>query len=834
MVSRLSRDILINRYIVCGPFPRATYIQDGYESFFIDYARDRGGEASLKISSGDEISGRKCVEVNTDPSGVLDLVKIFGEEFREFWRLSNGVAYAYAEVEAEEGDYVLLIGSEDYVAVYVNGEKVFESLVARRFSEDFYAVPIKLVSGVNRFLFKIGRLAGRWLLRTRLIKYSKPVYVHVKRILVPNITRGFKGSFYVSIPVLSIKRINTLRIECEESKLWNRCVSEIRDLLPGEIVPIPLRVSLREVVNLDQEEILLRTLVYSDNELVDSVEIPVKIVDEHSHRIESYISSSDNSVHLYGLRPPKKECPEEGCGLVISLHGFKGHPYFSELYGDKEDLFVAGPSARDGEVNYREIGLYEILDIISVLLRRYRIDPDKIYLTGHSMGGYGTWYIGTRLPHLFAAIAPLSSRGDLSETIDQLMKRSGWEGIARLMKIYNPADALENLSSTPVFISHGSSDRIVPVEESRRMSELLRRLGIEHVYEEVPGADHVWGTYVPGRRYGLDCLDRESIESFFKNHRREIPRRVRAKINDYRFGKFWWISVDPDLSSGDAYIDLEITRDEQRDIEIVSIREARNIDSIKIDLGLLREKKILSSNKLVVRFGDQELIIRDDMRDLGEIEIFVRGKDLCFSIDKNSLLCSSEKILTRVDVENRLIKREPVTGPFPDLFNRGFVVVACEESYCLEAAKYIQRWWFNYSNGFTRIVVDKDLYKEIIRGGFKQETGLLLIGGPERNIVSETLLRLLGFVRFESDSRIILGSREYVASKIGLAMIYPSPLNPEKYIGVLGGVSRESIEAIPRLPLASIPDYLIYSSDLIGTDPRGVVASGFFDKYWRI
>ncbi|MEM1610230.1 MAG: prolyl oligopeptidase family serine peptidase [Sulfolobales archaeon] len=828
-------DLLFNKYIVCGPFPRATYLQDGYESFFIDYAVEKGGESSLRVSPGDVIGGGKCVEVETDLNGVLDLAKLFGEEFRDFWRLSYGVAYAYTEVSADEGDYVLLIGSEDYVSVYVNGVRVFDNPIARRFSEDFYAIPIRLRSGVNRFLFKVGRLAGKWLLRVRLVSVSKPIYIHVKRILAPNLVRGVKNTFYISIPIITIKRINTLRIECEESGLWDRCISEIRDLLPGEIVSVPLRIHSNKILDLAQGEIHLKLYVYVDNELVDMLEIPLKIVDENSHRIESYISLSDKSVHLFGLKPPKKGCPENGCGAIISLHGFKGHPYFSELYGDKEDLFIIGPSARDGEVNYREIGLYEVLDIIDIVTTKYRIDLDRIYLTGHSMGGYGTWYIGTRIPHIFAAIAPLSSRGDLSETIELLMGRSGWEGIARMLKLYNPAESLENLSSTPVFISHGSSDRIVPVEESRRMSELLKRLMIDHVYEEIPGAEHVWGTYTPGERYGLDCLDRESIEEFFRRHRRKIPKRVRARVNDYRFNKVWWISIYGDLSREDAYVDIEISKEALRDVDAIVIREARNVDSIEIDLDLLRRNNIISSRDILVRYGDRELLIsREYIMNRGKIEVLIRDRDLCISLDEISQLCSGNKTITDIGIKNRLIKRPPVTGPFPDIFNREFAIISCGEEYCLEAAKHIQRWWFNYSNGPTRIFKDEDLYDRVINGEFKQEINLLIIGGSEKNVISDLLLRLIGIVRFEGSSKIMLGSKEFIADKIGLAMIYPSPLNPERYIGFLGGNSRESIEAITRLPLLLIPDYLVYSSELIGRDPKGILSSGFFNYYWKM
>ena len=94
----------------------------------------------------------------------------------------------------------------------------------------------------------------------------------------------------------------------------------------------------------------------------------------------------------------------------------------------------------------------------------YHVDSTRIYLMGHSMGGYGTWSIAMNHPDIFAALGPISGGG--------------------------AAAGMAKISHIPEYVTHGDDDRTVPVTQSRTMVEAGRKASAEIDYVEVPGGSH--------------------------------------------------------------------------------------------------------------------------------------------------------------------------------------------------------------------------------------------------------------------------------------------------------------------------------------------------------
>ena|GEM_PF-471970 len=102
--------------------------------------------------------------------------------------------------------------------------------------------------------------------------------------------------------------------------------------------------------------------------------------------------------------------------------------------------------------------------LLDEILAKYNVDPDRVYLTGLSMGGYGTWLWAAANPERFAAIAPICGGG-------------------------NVADA-SKLKDLPIWVFHGAKDSVVPLKRSQEMVDALKKAGREPKFTVYPEAEH--------------------------------------------------------------------------------------------------------------------------------------------------------------------------------------------------------------------------------------------------------------------------------------------------------------------------------------------------------
>jgi predicted peptidase len=128
----------------------------------------------------------------------------------------------------------------------------------------------------------------------------------------------------------------------------------------------------------------------------------------------------------------------------------------------------------------------QALGALEQSIKEFHGDRNRVYLTGLSMGGYGTWDMTAKYPGKFAAYVPICG---------------GIHGPARLPdarvdlaadpKIADPyAETARRIGATPIWIFHGDADETVPVEESRKMAAALRSAKANVRYTEYPGIGH--------------------------------------------------------------------------------------------------------------------------------------------------------------------------------------------------------------------------------------------------------------------------------------------------------------------------------------------------------
>jgi predicted peptidase len=132
-------------------------------------------------------------------------------------------------------------------------------------------------------------------------------------------------------------------------------------------------------------------------------------------------------------------------------------------------FIVVSPQCPEGQVWSKET----LLALLNEITTQHSVDTNRIYLTGLSMGGYGTWSLGLSYPEKFAAIVPICGGG---------------ETISVLLSSRQKHEALKTLG---IWAFHGGKDPVVALEESQRMVDAAKKAGAQDVKLTVyPEAGH--------------------------------------------------------------------------------------------------------------------------------------------------------------------------------------------------------------------------------------------------------------------------------------------------------------------------------------------------------
>lgn len=121
--------------------------------------------------------------------------------------------------------------------------------------------------------------------------------------------------------------------------------------------------------------------------------------------------------------------------------------------------------------------------------KEFHGDPQRTYLTGLSMGGYGTWALAQKYPGRFAALIVIC--GGIRPPAGTLKAHPELAKLTPPDDLKSYSEAAAKIGKVPVWIFHGADDDIVPVTESQRMQAAMKQAGAEVHYTEYPGIRHV-------------------------------------------------------------------------------------------------------------------------------------------------------------------------------------------------------------------------------------------------------------------------------------------------------------------------------------------------------
>ena len=174
--------------------------------------------------------------------------------------------------------------------------------------------------------------------------------------------------------------------------------------------------------------------------------------------------------------PEEYGTTEKEWPLLLFLHGSgeRGNDINKvELHGPPKliakDLkrlpfVIVSPQCPEGDRWGNDSQIDTLNKLLDDLISRYRIDVNRVYITGLSMGGYGTWSLAAAQPDRFAAIAPVCGGGNVKQA--------------------------ESMAHLPVWVFHGDKDQIVPIGKSEEMVAALKQSGCRVKFTTYPNAGH--------------------------------------------------------------------------------------------------------------------------------------------------------------------------------------------------------------------------------------------------------------------------------------------------------------------------------------------------------
>ena len=550
-------------------------------------------------------------------------------------------------------------------------------------------------------------------------------------------------------------------------------------------------------------------LLASANERLDALESEsAPWTRDHGLIVRGYVSSIDGSTQPYGLVVPDTLDLSNPVPLYVWLHG-RGdtttnlgflHRRMTQVGRvAPSHAIVLHPWGRHC-VGYKSAGEIDVLEAVDHVASQYKIDPDRVVLMGFSMGGAGCWHIGAHYPDRWVALSPGAGFAETARYQNINPEQVPWYE-RRLWGLYDVPAYVRNLFNLPVIAYSGEIDRQIQAarvmelayaEEGQRLSHLIG-----------PGAGH---------RYNAQTLVTllDGIKRACDRGRDRSPTRITLQTRTLRYHRVHWVDVQRlEEHWRDTRVDAELTAD--------------------------RKLNIATRNVLALRLTPELA---------GPIDVSIDGQRLRVTPDnqRGSTAVQLVKQQNRWTVgkpdERQLAKRPGLQGPIDDAFLDPFLVVlpsgTCAHPTVqrwveFEQTRFLDRWQALF-RGEPRIKDDREVTAEDL-----QKYHLVLWGDPTSNTVLSRVANHLP-IRWTKQS-LVLDQREFKAQQHALAMVYPNPEAPHRYLVLNSGSTfREGHDRTNSLQNPKLADWAVLDLTQPPDDLYAgrVVATDFFDEQWRL
>ncbi len=740
----------------------------------------------------------------------------------DFFMQGRRGGYLYFNVDSTQ-KRIMVLKAKGHSFVYVNGELRMGDI----YNNGRVELPILLKKGANDFLFRSGRGGLQW----KLVEPKGPVSFNDLDWTLPDVITGETidtwGAVMISNASEKPLKEHWIRVQLNG---FNNTETKAPYIIPLSVRKVGFQIQGTAPQEPGEIEGTLELIAKKDcgEEILGHIDFQLKVVEPGANYRRTFNSCIDGSVQYYAVNPM---IPLEGSNhqpaLFFSLHGAgveainQANAYSHKTWG----TLVAPTNRRPYGFDWEDWGRMDALEVLKIAKEQFNIDPDRVYLTGHSMGGHGAWSLGAIFPDQWAAIGPCA--GWISFSSYGGGRRSEREnepesGIAEIMRrasiVYDTMSVSRNYADSGIYIHHGAADRTVPVSQAQRMAEHLSVFHHDFRLHEQPGAGHWWDE---DDEPGAACVDWAPMFDFFS--RRVIP--AKDMVRDVTF-----VTVNPGVSAWSHWIGV--------------ISQIEPLKPSEVNLRWDTWKRRFSgttSNVKCLAFSV------DHMTPDGAIEFVLDGTK-----SVQVLYPTSEKIvyLLHLDDEWRpagkpslLMKGPRRYGPFKEAFQHRMQFVYGtqgteeENAWAFAKARYdAEQFWYR-GNGSIDVIPDIEFDPDR-----DKDRAVIVYGNADTNTAWKHLLTTSP-VQIER-GKILLGAKVLEGGDLCGLFLQPRPGSDTACVAVIGGTGAKGMRLSDRLLVirsgTGFPDCLILGPEMLMTNEEvtpglsGVRAAGFFGDDWSV
>ncbi|MCA1685637.1 MAG: prolyl oligopeptidase family serine peptidase [Planctomycetia bacterium] len=541
--------------------------------------------------------------------------------------------------------------------------------------------------------------------------------------------------------------------------------------------------------------------------------------------VRGYVSKIDGSVQPYGLVVPDTYATT-GTGryrLDVWCHG-RGETLSEVNFLDERrkrkgeftppDTIVLHPYGRYCNAN-KFAGEVDVLEAIESVRRRYKIDPDRIAIRGFSMGGASAWQFAVHYSDRWFAANPGAGFAETPRFLDVFQKETlqpTWYE-KKLWHLYDCTDWSENLAQCPTVAYSGELDN--QKQAADVMAEALAKEGIGLTHVIGPKTKHA---YEPAAKIEVG----RRLASLAEVGRERFPSEVRFTTYTLKYNRMDWVTVDGlEEHWKQARVRANVVGGQNGKLVV----KTENVNALTAEFP----------PGYAPRDRDGKPIGLVDIDGGAALSRLAPRSDRSF---KASFIKTDGQWSLGTPPGETLRKKHDLQGPIDDAFMDSFLIVRptgksrhgkFQDWSGQEMTRAVEHWRRHF-RGEARVKDDTQVDDRDLAG-----SNLVLWGDPESNRVLERIADRLP-IRWDSE-RIRVGDRSFEAENHALILIYPNPLNPEKYVVLNSGFTFRDYDylnnarQVPKLPDWAVIDLRTPPDSRA---PGKVVAADFFDERWKL